>query len=99
MAGSVLGRSGPLGDTEAIALVTGGSAFADTDRRRRCDGGRRSEAYYLLGYQPDRPAQAGERKVKVTVARDGVTSARAADTTFRAVRSPKGAPRRPRRRD
>ena len=31
-----------------------------------------SEAYYLLGYAPAR-AQVGERKLKVTVARDGVT--------------------------
>lgn len=63
----------PSLDSEAIALVTGGSAFTSTDPERSL---RRvmaeSEAYYLLGYAPAR-AQAGERKLEVSVARDGVT--------------------------
>jgi VWFA-related protein len=63
----------PSLDSEAIARVTGGSAFTSTDPERSL---RRvmaeSEAYYLLGYAPAR-AQAGERKLEVSVARDGVT--------------------------
>jgi VWFA-related protein len=60
------------GDTEGIAEVTGGTVFAGNDPgtglRRVAE---RSDAYYLLGYQPDRPGT-GERKVKVHVARDGL---------------------------
>lgn len=63
----------PSLDSEAIAFVTGGGVFTSTDPERSL---RRvmaeSEAYYLLGYAPTR-AQAGERKLQVTVARDGVT--------------------------
>ncbi len=62
----------PTGDTEGIALVTGGHAFGTTDAQ---DALRRvaaeSEAYYLLGYSPDHPGE-GERKVKVRVKREGL---------------------------
>jgi VWFA-related protein len=61
-----------MGDVEAITRVTGGTMFsgndAETGLRRVAE---RSDAYYLLGYQPDRPG-AGERKVKVTVSREGL---------------------------
>ena len=61
-----------LSDVEGIAEVTGGTVFSGNDPeaglRRVAE---RSEAYYLLGYQPDRPGT-GERKVKVRVAREGL---------------------------
>jgi VWFA-related protein len=60
------------GDTEGIAEVTGGTVFAGNDAEegfRRVAA--RSDAYYLLGYAPDRPGP-GERKVKVRVAREGL---------------------------
>lgn len=60
------------GDTEGIAEVTGGTVFSGNDPeaglRRVAE---RSDAYYLLGYPPDRPGT-GERKVKVRVAREGL---------------------------
>ncbi|HUL79490.1 MAG TPA: VWA domain-containing protein [Vicinamibacteria bacterium] len=60
------------GDTEGIAEVTGGTVFDGNDTeaglRRVAE---RSDAYYLLGYQPDRPGT-GERKVSVRVAREGL---------------------------
>jgi len=60
------------GDTEGIAEVTGGTVFDGNDPeaglRRVAE---RSDAYYLLGYQPDRPGT-GERKVRVRVAREGL---------------------------
>jgi VWFA-related protein len=70
-------QSGPalaasMGDVEAITRVTGGTVFsgndAETGLRRVAE---RSDAYYLLGYQPDRPGT-GERDVKVSVAREGL---------------------------
>ncbi len=70
MPGSVIAVT--TGDTEGIAEVTGGSVFSGNDPevglRRVAE---RSEAYYLLGYQPDRPG-IGERQVKVTVTREGL---------------------------
>jgi len=70
MPGSVFAVA--TGDTEGIAEVTGGTVFAGNDPeaglRRVAE---RSDAYYLLGYQPDKPGK-GERKVKVRVAREGV---------------------------
>jgi VWFA-related protein len=61
-----------LGDVEGVTEVTGGTVFsgndAETGLRRVAE---RSDAYYLLGYQPDRPGT-GERKVKVTVSREGL---------------------------
>jgi VWFA-related protein len=61
-----------MGDVEAVTRVTGGTLFSgndpETGLRRVAE---RSDAYYLLGYQPDRPGT-GERKVKVTVAREGL---------------------------
>jgi VWFA-related protein len=70
MAGSVFAVA--TADTEGIAEVTGGTVFAGNDPeaglRRVAE---RSDAYYLLGYQPDRPGT-GERKVKVRVAREGM---------------------------
>ena len=61
-----------LGDVEGITAVTGGTVFSGNDTetglRRVAE---RSEAYYLLGYQPDRPGT-GERQVKVTVGRAGL---------------------------
>ncbi len=61
-----------LGDVEGITAVTGGTVFsgndAETGLRRVAE---RSDAYYLLGYQPDQPG-AGERQVKVTVNREGL---------------------------
>jgi VWFA-related protein len=61
-----------LGDVEGITAVTGGTAFSGNDPevglRRVAE---RSDAYYLLGYQPDRPGP-GERQVKVTVSREGL---------------------------
>jgi VWFA-related protein len=70
MAGSVFAVA--TADTEGIAEVTGGTVFAGNDPEaglRRVAG--RSDAYYLLGYQPDRPGT-GERRVKVRVAREGL---------------------------
>ncbi len=70
-------RAGPAlamtrADVEGITEVTGGTVFAGNDPeaglRRVAE---RSDAYYLLGYQPDRPGT-GERKVKVTVSREGL---------------------------
>jgi VWFA-related protein len=59
-------------DVEGITEVTGGTVFSGNDPeaglRRVAE---RSDAYYLLGYQPDRPGT-GERKVKVTLAREGL---------------------------
>jgi VWFA-related protein len=59
-------------DVEAITEVTGGTAFSGNDTetglRRVAE---RSDAYYLLGYQPDRPG-VGERKVRVRVTREGL---------------------------
>jgi VWFA-related protein len=59
-------------DTEGIAEVTGGTTFAGNDPeaglRRVAE---RSDAYYLLGFQPDKPGT-GERKVKVRVTREGL---------------------------
>ena len=61
-----------LSDVEGITEVTGGTVFSgndpETGLRRVAE---RSDAYYLLGYQPDQPGT-GERKVKVHVARDGL---------------------------
>jgi VWFA-related protein len=61
-----------MSDVEAITRVTGGTLFsgndAETGLRHVAE---RSDAYYLLGYQPDQPGT-GERKVKVTVAREGL---------------------------
>ncbi len=61
-----------LSGVEGITEVTGGTVFSGNDAeaglRRVAE---RSDAYYLLGYQPDRPG-AGERKVKVTVSREGL---------------------------
>jgi len=61
-----------LGDVEGITAVTGGTVFSGNDAeaglRRVAE---RSDAYYLLGYQPDRPGT-GERQVKVTVSREGI---------------------------
>ncbi len=62
-----------LSDTDGIAHVTGGTVFSGNDSER---GLRRvaseSDAYYLLGYEPDR-AGTGERKVEVRVKREGLT--------------------------
>jgi len=70
MPGSVFAVA--TGDTEGIAEVTGGTVFAGNDPeaglRRVAE---RSDAYYLLGYQPDAPGR-GERQVKVRVKREGV---------------------------
>lgn len=70
MAGSVFAVA--TGDTEGIAEVTGGTVFSGNDPeaglRRVAE---RSDAYYLLGYPPDRPGT-GERKVKVSVSREGL---------------------------
>jgi len=59
-------------DVEGITEVTGGTVFSGNDPesglRRVAE---RSDAYYLLGYQPDRPGT-GERKVKVRVARESL---------------------------
>jgi VWFA-related protein len=59
-------------DVEGITEVTGGTVFSGNDAeaglRRVAE---RSDAYYLLGYQPDRSGT-GERKVKVTVSREGL---------------------------
>jgi VWFA-related protein len=79
MSGGAGGSVGPgtmialaRGDTEGIAEVTGGTVFSgndpETGLRRVAE---RSDAYYLLGYQPDKPGK-GERKVKVRVAREGL---------------------------
>jgi len=61
-----------LGDAEGISAVTGGTVVSGNDAeaglRRVAE---RSDAYYLLGYQPDRPGP-GERQVKVTVSREGL---------------------------
>jgi VWFA-related protein len=61
-----------LGDVEGITAVTGGTVFSGNDSesglRRIAE---RSDAYYLLGYPPDRPGT-GERQVKVTVSRGGL---------------------------
>jgi VWFA-related protein len=61
-----------MSDVEAITQVTGGTVFsgndAETGLRRVAE---RSDAYYLLGYQPDQPGR-GERKVRVTVTREGL---------------------------
>jgi len=61
-----------LGDVEGITAVTGGTVFSGNDAeaalRRVAE---RSDAYYLLGYEPDRPGP-GERQVKVTVSREGL---------------------------
>ena len=61
-----------LSDVESITEVTGGTVFSGNDPeaglRRVAE---RSDAYYLLGYQPDKPGR-GERKVKVRVAREGL---------------------------
>ena len=61
-----------LSDVEGITEVTGGTVFSGNDPeaglRRVAE---RSDAYYLLGYQPDKPGK-GERKVKVRVAREGL---------------------------
>jgi hypothetical protein len=61
-----------LSDVEGITEVTGGTVFSGNDPeaglRRVAE---RSDAYYLLGYQPDKPGR-GERKVKVRVAREGL---------------------------
>ena len=56
-----------------LADATGGHSFASNDpavfmRRVAAE----SEAYYLVGYSPDRPVT-GERKVRVKVRRDGLT--------------------------
>jgi VWFA-related protein len=63
----------PSLDSESLAVATGGSVFTSTDGerslRRLMD---ESEAYYLVGYSPASPG-AGERRVKVTVKRDGLT--------------------------
>ncbi|HXK11550.1 MAG TPA: VWA domain-containing protein [Vicinamibacteria bacterium] len=60
------------GDTEGIAEVTGGTVFDGNDTETGLQRvAERSDAYYLLGYQPDRPG-AGERKVSVRVTRDGL---------------------------
>jgi len=61
-----------LGDVEGITAATGGTVFSGNDPeaglRRVAE---RLDAYYLLGYQPDRPGT-GERKVKVTLSREGL---------------------------
>ncbi|HSD29808.1 MAG TPA: VWA domain-containing protein [Vicinamibacteria bacterium] len=61
-----------LGNVEGISAVTGGTVFSGNDAeaglRRVAE---RSDAYYLLGYQPDRPGT-GERQVKVAVSRQGL---------------------------
>jgi VWFA-related protein len=61
-----------LADVEGVTAATGGTVFsgndAETGLRRVAE---RSDAYYLLGYQPDRPGP-GERKVRVTVTREGL---------------------------
>ena len=61
-----------LSDVEGVTEVTGGTVFSGNDSeaglRRVAE---RSDAYYLLGYQPDRTGT-GERKVKVRVAREGM---------------------------
>ncbi len=59
-------------DVEGITEATGGTVFSGNDPQaglRRV--AERSDAYYLLGYQPDRPGT-GERKVKVRVGREGL---------------------------
>ena len=59
-------------DVEGMTEVTGGTVFAgnepETGLRRVA---LRSDAYYLLGYQPDKPGP-GERNVKVRVKREGL---------------------------
>ncbi len=63
----------PVGDVEGMAEVTGGRTLVSNDPeiglRRVAE---ESEAYYLVGYAPDRPGP-GERKVRVGVRRAGLT--------------------------
>jgi VWFA-related protein len=76
------------GDVEGVTAVTGGTVFSGNDTeaglRRVAD---RSDAYYLLGYQPDRPGT-GERQVRVTLRREGL-EVRARSRYFVPEASPK----------
>ena len=61
-----------LSDVTGIAEATGGTVFSGNDSERGLRRvAERSDAYYLLGYQPDKPGP-GERKVKVRVRREGL---------------------------
>jgi VWFA-related protein len=61
-----------LSDVTGIAESTGGTVFSGNDAERGLRRvAERSDAYYLLGYQPDAPGP-GERKVAVHVKREGL---------------------------
>lgn len=68
--GTALGHA--LSDVDAVVAATGGMVLSSNDAQaglRRV--AERSDAYYLLGYQPDRLAP-GERRVRVRVRSEGL---------------------------
>jgi VWFA-related protein len=85
-----------LSDVTGIAEATGGTVFSGNDSERGLRRvTERSDAYYLLGYQPDKPGP-GERKVKVRVKRDGLeVKARSIYYVPEPAKTKKGAPEPP----
>jgi VWFA-related protein len=85
-----------LSDVTGVAEATGGTIFSGNDAERGLRRvAERSDAYYLLGYQPDKPGP-GERKVRVRVKREGLeVRARSIYYVPEPAKPKKGAPEPP----